>query len=185
MDENGSTGVAVTDASSNDSEERVSFATLRFGEITVARSRILEFPRGMVGMPQGRRFVFLHLEDEPGPFFWLQSVDDPALAFVVCEPQRFFPHYHIPLSREDQSTLHLSDQQDGLVCVILVVPEDPRHITANLRGPLIINTVARLGMQLVLAGDDYPVRAPLFHSETPSAGQTFASGTEGAKQCSF
>lgn len=154
-------------------EEHITFQTLRFGEVTVSAERILAFPRGLVGLGGARRFVFFHPEDDTGPFFWMQAVDDPGLAFVVTEPQNFFPDYQVPLGKEEQSTLGLLSQEEGVVCVILVVPEDPRHITANLRGPLVINMNTRVGLQLVLAGDEFSVREPLFQ----------APG-EGAQRCS-
>lgn len=143
-------------------DETVRFATHRFGEVMVARNRVLEFPRGLVGLPHARRFTFLHLDEGAGPFFWLQSLDDPALAFVVCEPQSFFPDYRVPLGREEQTFLGIAEADEGLVCLILVVPRDPQQITANLRGPLVINVERGRGMQLVLAGEEYPARALLF-----------------------
>ena len=144
--------------------EEITFETLRFGPVTVATSHVIEFPRGLIGMPDSTRFVFLHQEDDDGqgPFFWMQCVDDPVLAFVVCEPQIFFPGYHVPLSTAEQRELGIAQEADGLVCVILVVPEDPRQITANLRGPIVINTEAAVGFQLVLQGDAYSVKEPLF-----------------------
>ena len=153
--------------------DRVTFTTLRFGEVSVPKERVLAFPRGLVGLGKCRRFVFFHPEEDTGPFFWMQAVDDPALAFVVTEPQNFFPEYQVPLGKEEQNTLQLLAEEDGVVCVILVVPEDPRHITANLRGPLVINMSARVGLQLVLSGDEYSVREPLF--QTPG---------QGAQKCS-
>jgi flagellar assembly factor FliW len=60
--------------------------------------------------------------------------------------------------------------------VILVVPEDPSRITANLRAPLVIHTVTRTGVQLVLEGDQYPVRAPLLPAPVP--------GGKGGGRCS-
>ena len=143
-------------------ETLVVFDTARFGEVSVPESRVMNFPRGLVGMPAARRFVFLHLEEGEGPFFWMQSADDPRLAFVVCEPQQFFPDYSVPLTTEDQELLGIGKVQDGMACVILVVPSDPRQITANLRGPIVINPEECCGIQLVLAGEDFPVRAHLF-----------------------
>ena len=82
--------------------EMVSFTTARFGEVSVPVAQILSFPRGLVGLPDATRFVFLHREESDSPFFWMQSVEDPGLAFVVCEPQAFFPEYSVPLSPPDQ-----------------------------------------------------------------------------------
>lgn len=153
----------VTDVS-----DLVTFSTLRFGDVTVPRERVLEFPRGLVGLTESRRFVFFHPEEDQGPFFWMQSIDEPSLAFVVTEPQNFFPGYSVPLGKDEQSTLGIAEQKDGVVCVILVVPEDPRQITANLRGPLVINMSTRVGVQLILTGEEFSVREPLF--QTPEEG---------------
>lgn len=145
------------------SADAVQIQTARFGEVEVARDRIIRFPRGLVGLPEAQQFVFLHPEEAEGPFFWMQSVEDPALAFVVCDPRSFFPEYEVPLSVDEQETLEIHKPEDGVVCVILVVPEDPRNITANLRGPVIVNTMTSVGLQLVLA-DEFPVRAQLFNA---------------------
>ncbi|MEM7164927.1 MAG: flagellar assembly protein FliW [Planctomycetota bacterium] len=153
----------VTREVASDTElEEVTFETLRFGEVTVSKDRIVNFPRGLVGLPDATRFTFLHPEDTDGPFFWMQALDDPALAFVVCDPRSFFPDYVVPLASEDQETLEIVAAEDGVVCVILVVPEDPRQITANLRGPVVINPQTCIGLQLVLAGDQYGARSHLF-----------------------
>ena len=167
MDEQATTQTAP--AADAPQEETLVFSTVRFGEVTIPKSRVLSFPRGLVGMPSAKNFVFLHQEDANSPFFWMQSVDDPRLAFVVCEPQLFFPGYTVPLSGEEQQFLGIQKAEDGTACVILVVPSDPREITANLRGPIIINSDQRVGVQLVLAGDEYPTRAPLFQAEEGGA----------------
>ncbi len=164
----------ANEATRGEQENCVSFNTLRFGEVSVSDARIVEFPRGLVGLPQAQRFVFLHQGDAPGAFYWMQAVDDPALAFVVCEPQIFFPDYRVSLTTEQQKELGIAGPEDGLVCVILVVPQDPRQITANLRGPIVINPACQLGFQLVLAGEEYPVKKRLF-----------AMGEEGGAACSF
>ena len=53
----------------------------------------------------------------------------------------------------------------ALVIVILVVPRDPWGITANLQGPLVINTRERLGIQLVLNVPEYTTRHLVFAKE--------------------
>ena len=58
--------------------------TLRFGEIEIDESRIIEMPVGIIGF-EDRRFVIIS-PDRYGQFFWLQSLDNPDLAFVVTDP---------------------------------------------------------------------------------------------------
>jgi flagellar assembly factor FliW len=53
-------------------------------------------------------------------------------------------------------------EEDLSTAVILTIPSnDPAHITANLRGPLLMNPRTRLCKQVVLS-DEVPTRHPLF-----------------------
>ena len=59
--------------------------TTRFGVVEIAEDRVITFPKGLLGFGQMKRYCLL----EPGNdacFFWLQSLDDPTLAFVVTDP---------------------------------------------------------------------------------------------------
>ena len=64
----------------------------RFGWLSVDDSRIMTFPRGLLGFPTHKRFALIQANSE-NYFFWLQSIDDPALAFVVTDPGIFFKDY--------------------------------------------------------------------------------------------
>ncbi|MGA1534295.1 MAG: flagellar assembly protein FliW [Planctomycetota bacterium] len=169
----------IKESNGEEQSGQLVFPTARFGEVTVAANTLLHFPRGMVGLPEARQFVFLHDEGTPGPVFWMQSIDDPSLAFLVCEPEPFFPGYEIELEEADQALLCIEQEAEALVCVLLVVPEDPSGITANLRGPVVINRRTRTGVQLILVGEEYSTRAPLFGGAAP--GETV---TEGGAECS-
>ena len=46
-------------------------------------------------------------------FYWLQSVEDPSVAFLVCDPNRFFKDYHVSIREETQADLDLADAKDG------------------------------------------------------------------------
>jgi flagellar assembly factor FliW len=123
--------------------------TSRFGEVEVAEDEILEFPDGLLGFPALKRYVLLP-NPKGGPFLWLQSLEDPAIAFVVVDPADFFKEYKVSVRPEDVGPIRLTDASQGRVVVILTVPGDPREITANLQGPIILNVKDRLGRQLVL-----------------------------------
>ena len=65
--------------------------TTRFGAVEIDDDRIIEMPDGMIGFAE-QRFILLS-PDNNGRFFWFQSVDNPALAFVVTDPTAFVPGY--------------------------------------------------------------------------------------------
>lgn len=157
----GSTGVESPARGEGD-EETVVLTSTRFGEIEVPVRMVLEFAEGLVGFPDHRRFVIIQ-HPSGGPFQWLQSAEDPDLAFVVASPAHFFVDYEVSISDEDRRALEIEDPESALILVLLVVPrDDPRGITANLQGPIVINSDTRRGRQIVLHGSHYTTRHPIF-----------------------
>lgn len=142
--------------------------TTRFGVIDIAEDRVIAFEKGLLGFPQHQRYCLL----EPGEdacFFWLQSIDDPELAFVVTDPSLFVPEYAVHIRPEQMETLGLKDLADAQVFVI--VNKIDQTLTGNLQGPLVINTLSLQGEQMVLAEKKWTTRHPLMK---------VTSGTEAA-----
>jgi len=131
--------------------------TTRFGTVEVKEKDILKFPEGLVGFADCKRF-FIYNKEKNLPFFWLQSVDDPKLAFVICDPLLFFPDYKVSVRKEELSVIDASDPAKLIICVIISISHDPFRMTANLQGPLVINTGNRKGKQLVLMDGKYTTR---------------------------
>ena len=135
-------------------------STERFGDLEVDEEKFLQFPDGLPGFPGSQRFTLVPVP-ENDVFLWLQSVDDPALAFLCTVPWPFFPDYEPELPDVDQDALAIADAADAMVLCMLTVRREERSVTANLLGPLVINQRTRTGRQVVLADSDYPLRAPL------------------------
>ncbi len=132
--------------------------TTRFGILDIAEDRVIEFPKGLLGFSQHTRYCLL----EPGDdacFFWLQSMDEPSLAFVVTDPSLFVPEFSVPVRPEQMMELKLNKLEDAQVFVIVNKVE--QTLTGNLQGPLVINTVTRAGEQMVLAEKRWTTRHPL------------------------
>lgn len=121
---------------------------------------MLSFPDALPGFPGSHGFVLVEVPDSE-VYFWLQSVEDPALAFLCAIPWEFFPDYAPEVPDDDQEMLDLTSEEDAMVLCLLTVHREEETITANLLGPLVINQVTRVGRQVVLYGDEYPVQAPL------------------------
>jgi len=139
----------------------VKCTSTRFGSFEVPRENMLTFPSGILGFPEQQRYVMLD-HDTEAPFKWLQSVEEPDLAFVVLDPSSFDPGYHIEVPADALVEIKAQAGEDLAVAVILTIPsDDPGRITANLRGPLLISHKTKLGKQLVLS-EDFPTRYPLF-----------------------
>ena len=134
----------------------------RFGTFEVDESRALVFAQGLLGFPDSSTYVVIEVEDSP--YFWLQSVDEEEVAFLATSPFLFFPGYDLELGDEEQQRLDVDDPAQVEVLTLLTVHragEQPESITANLLGPIVVNTETRRALQLVLDNPDYTTRVPL------------------------
>lgn len=132
--------------------------TSRFGWVKVDDERVLTFPRGLLGFPEHSQFALIQNGSE-NYFFWLQSVDEPGLAFVVTDPTIYFPDYNVPVREEAATELQLTDEQAVQVMVICNKVGD--WITGNLLGPLMVNSSNRLATQVILTEKRWTTRQPL------------------------
>ncbi len=139
----------------------------RFGNCDVRPDSVLTFPNGILGFPACSRYVILD-HDTDAPFKWLQSLDEPGLAFVILDPATFHPDYNVQVPQEALFEVDGKDDDELILSVLLTIPSnDPTGITANLRGPLLMNPRTKVCKQLILS-DNYPTRFPLF-SHKPAA----------------
>ena len=128
------------------------------GALTLDADALYTFPLGLVGMEAARRFAVLDAE-RPG-FSWLQSVDDPALVFVVADPFAVIPGYAVDIPDAELAPLGPATPADLLVLVIVTLGAGGAA-TANLRAPLVLNVATRQGRQVVLADDRLSITEPL------------------------
>lgn len=135
--------------------------TTRFGDIDVLEEDVVTLAEGMLGFSENMRFTLL--PDELGePFQWLQSLEQPALAFVVIEPSRVLTEYHFSVKRDQIRALETESVDDLLVYVIVTMSSSILDVTVNLQGPIVINKHTNIGQQIVLNDPKFSTRHPLF-----------------------
>lgn len=147
--------------------------TTRFGEMDVPEDQILQFPGGLLGLPDLKQY-FLVEHAEGSPLRWLQSAEAPEVAFVVTDPRLFVQDYVAAVKTEELSPLPTEDPASIAVGVICTIPSDPKQATANLRAPVFIDARTRQGKQVVLEDSDYPIHHFWFRE---SASDTVTAGT--------
>lgn len=128
--------------------------TSRFGELDVADDAVISMPDGMLGFSEIKRYVLIQHRDG-SPFLWYQAVDEPNLAFVVVDAFTFFPDYEVVMSSEDVEVLKCTKPGDLAVFLVVVIPDNPEDMTANLRGPLVVNVDNKIARQVVLTDEKY------------------------------
>ena len=149
--------------------------TTRFGNIIVEQDKIINFPDGIPGFEDLKSYIFLTEEnvklheDKLEVFCWLQSVSDPAVAFLLVRPYLFFPDYTFDLSDNQVSALELKAPEEVVVFNIVTIPGDKvAETTVNLLAPVIINNKLKQAKQVILTGSDYSTKHSLFNILTKS-----------------
>lgn len=143
------------------------FDTLKFGNVQYNESDVFTFVRAILGFEDLRQFIIIS-RPESEPFKWLQSLEDPNVAFVIVEPKLILDNYVVELSQHDIKQLHGSQQlNDYKIFVIMTVPKGhPEKISVNLQGPLIMNLKNLRAIQMVLNNPEYDIRFSLFENQS-------------------
>ena len=140
--------------------------TSRFGEVEVDEELIFNFIEPILGYEQLTKFILLdHTPDSP--FKWLQSAEDPGVAFPVTFPAFFGIEYQFVISEEKAKKLELTKAEDLLSFNITCVPQgNPQNATVNLVGPIVVNMVNKKSMQLILTNVSFSTKHKLFNQPT-------------------
>jgi flagellar assembly factor FliW len=131
--------------------------TKPFGEIEVEKKQIIDFPDGILGFDFVKKFVILD-SDENSPFKWMQAFTEPDLAFIIIQPIYFRPDYELVISQNDYEAVEAENADSLLIFTIVTIPSNPADMTANLQGPIIINSKKKLGRQVISLSDKYSVK---------------------------
>ncbi len=135
----------------------------RFGSLDIPDERAIDFGPGILGFPDSQRYVLVEIEDDED-YFWIQSVEIDDVAFLCIRPWDFFPDYELDVSDDVQEQIELHDPVDSEVFLLLTTHHEDEElidITANLLGPIILNSSNRKARQVVLNNSEYTTREPL------------------------
>mgnify|MGYP002727551396 CR=1 FL=1 len=117
-----------------------------FGEIDIEDDKVIDFKNGIIGFEEYHKYalIFDAEKESSKSIMWLQSMEEPELAFPVADPTHIFSGYN-PVVEDE-------------LLVVLTVPSDLTKMTANLKAPLVINTDTRKGCQIIVNNEEYQVR---------------------------
>ncbi len=130
--------------------------TRLFGEIKVNDEDVIHFTKPILGFDDCRQYLLMENESI-FPTFWLQSINDPNLAFPVISPFSVDENYSIKLQDLDLDDIRLKSIDDALVLTLMVVPQTLSSIRTNLRAPIIYNPEKKVAKQLILYDEKYPI----------------------------
>jgi flagellar assembly factor FliW len=123
----------------------------QFGEFEYLPEQMLNFPEGLIGFEQLKKFILINDEDSQ-PFLWLVSLEDANVCFPVIVPHAFVAEYDKEVHKKTEES----------ILAIVSLREKMEDSTVNLRSPIIIGDM--IGHQVVLENDSYPFQYPFLTS---------------------
>lgn len=138
--------------------------TRHFGEIEIAENEIISFSEGLLGFDDMKKYIIINNPDPEIPFHWLQSIDEPNLAFVITNPFAFVDNYEFNISDRVVKELEIEKHENLTIYSIVVVPQNIENMTINLKGPVIINMKNRKAKQIVLENDKYTLKHKIINN---------------------
>jgi len=133
--------------------------TSRFGLVECAGDDVIRFAEGLPGLAECHDWVIL-TDAQQDAVAWLQSLRRPEVALALVSPRRFVAGYQLRVARRELEPLRLDSLQTAQV--LAIVSRSERGLTLNLKAPLVVNPLRRLGRQ-VIANRDAPLQYELTH----------------------
>jgi flagellar assembly factor FliW len=130
------------------------------GEMKYEEKDIVVFNKGLLGFNELKKYFLIDLE-EVKPFKILHSLENDEVGMIMISPYDFFEDYEIKLNEEIIKNLKIKSSEEVRIVNTVTLNSDPKKITTNLQGPIIINISNNLGEQLIVDNSKYKVKEPL------------------------
>ena len=145
-----------------------SFDTQNFGTVEYEGNSTVEFPQGLPGFEERRRFVALTFPDSK-PLVFLQSLEDRSLCFVTLPVLSIDQHYRLEVCEEDLARLGLAPEQQprigrDVACLAVLTLQESGP-TANLLAPIVINIGNLKAVQSIAPESGYSHQHALLPAE--------------------
>lgn len=144
--------------------ETMKVNTRIFGEIDIEEEKIIVFEGGIVGFPELTKFTLIHDEEKGvgAGIRWLQSMQEPGFAMPVMDPLLVKEDYNPEVNDELLEPAGNVNPDNMLVLVTVTIPSDITKMSVNLRGPIVINAEEKKACQIIVDGEEYSVKYPIY-----------------------
>lgn len=140
--------------------------TKHFGDIELDESKVIIFEDGIMGLEGLTKYALIFDEEEgkEPTIYWLQSLEDPAIALPVVSPFIIKADYNPLVQQQLLEPLgEISEDGAGLfVLLTLTIPKEVKDITANLKAPFVINSDTQKGCQIIAENEDYDIKFRIY-----------------------
>jgi len=148
----------------------VKIETKQFGTIEIDGDKVYTMTAGMPGFSDMKRFVVIE-QEEIWPFHCYQCIDDSSLSFYIMNPYLFKKDYRVNLKQVAKEAGWSESGPENVKIYVIVNTASgiPEKITANMIGPLVINTHRLEAVQHVLHNASYSHKHPIFSPTAATA----------------
>ena len=139
----------------------------RFGTLQIEEDEIITMEGGLLGFPNSSSYLMFPY-DKGSSFFWLQSINEPEIAFIVINPFDFFNDLVFEVGDEDAASINLERGEDVEIFTLVTIPDgSPTEMRTNLAGPVVVNVSNRQGRQILVK--EFSPRQALIPDEMKNA----------------
>lgn len=141
--------------------------TKYFNDITYEKEDILTIPNGLFGFENYKKFLAIPFDASNDSVLSLQSLDDPELSFILMNPFQLYEDYMPQPTPDDLKFFGDIDESELSYYVIAVLKDTIADSTLNLKAPIIVNAMTKVGKQVILPQPEYKFRHkfPAIHHE--------------------
>ncbi len=138
--------------------------TRHFGEISVDDQKIITFDNGLIGFEYLKKFTLIYNNESETSenINWLQSLDEPMVAFPIISPFYIMTDYNPVVEDEILEKMGELTEDNTAVFLTLTVPSDITKMTTNLKAPIIINVDTKKGCQVIAENPGYVVKYNIY-----------------------
>jgi flagellar assembly factor FliW len=142
--------------------------TANFGTISFAPESVFEFPNGLPGFEDRRKFLPLQ-NPQTAPILYLQSLEEPSLCFITLPIWVVDPQYRLRIMDQDLEILGFPAPRqprigEDVMC-LAVLSIRKTGTTVNLLAPVVVNLKNYKAVQAVSPESGYSHQHLLFPQE--------------------
>ena len=87
--------------------------------VNISEKQVYTFPNGLLGFENFKKYALIESEYEP--FFWLQSLDEKNLAFLLIDPFLISSSYEADIDDESLRAINVQAPEDIIIMTIVTI----------------------------------------------------------------
>jgi len=127
-----------------------------------SESNAIQFRYGIPGFEFLTKFLIAEVEGY-APFQILKSTEEPSMSMLILDVNFIRTSTELNIPTKELKKIDISHTGDSKmeVYAILKYDKDSQAFTANMKAPIVVNSTALLGQQVILENENLTVNHPL------------------------